>query len=610
MKKRILTLITLLIVILNISSATAVYQDDSLTVVLQNKVLTISGTGTITEKVILQCRVRGVEELIIEDGITRIGAYAFSDCRDLKNVVIGNSVEEIAECAFRGCNLRTIVMGTAIKRIAKNSFGGFYHSEGFWPITLYRPKVFWLGETPPEGYDYVDSYVNYAPNNSYSELRATLVYPLLEHTFEVGGIRYIPRSLTDQTCDVFDYDPVYLSDSISHISIDSIVEYKGKQFKVQNINPYAFYECKKLKSICIDIAGDIEFRAFSYCNNLEELTITHALTIGYEAFFANYKLKKVSLDPRIKRIEKKAFQACICLTNFIIPDSVSVLNMFMLKDCYSLESIVIHKHIKEVQENVFDECTKLLLLTIEDRVDPLLFTITDYRHSFDATRVDSLYIGANIVVDTLRNGKYPPLFSNTTLRSVRIGGMKTRIEKNEFAWCLNLANVYIGNSVKEIGKRAFCGCHSLQNVIIPDSICVIEEEAFKYCASMKSITLGANLQKIHSHVFATSREMREIICKAEVPPHCFPNALDGIDKAKCKLIVPDSSVKAYKNADGWKEFFDINGITTNVNVVHAENEKMVKVYTLNGILISVGKSIPKFLPKGIYIVNGKKMVVQ
>lgn len=44
-----------------------------------------------------------IESIVIPDGITRIQANAFTDCTNLKNVDLGNTVKSIDKGAFAGC---------------------------------------------------------------------------------------------------------------------------------------------------------------------------------------------------------------------------------------------------------------------------------------------------------------------------------------------------------------------------------------------------------------------------------------------------------------------------------------------------------------------------
>ena len=61
--------------------------------------------------------------------------------------------------------------------------------------------------------------------------------------------------------------------------------------------------------------------------------------------------------------------------------------------------------------------------------------------------------------------------------------------------------------------------------------------------------------------------------------------------------------------------FSINGVvdnTTGINQTIVDNQgpQNADIYTVNGQLVRAGSSSIEGLPKGIYIVNGKKLVVR
>ena len=76
--------------------------------------------------------------------------------------------------------------------------------------------------------------------------------------------------------------------------------------------------------------------------------------------------------------------------------------------------------------------------------------------------------------------------------------------------------------------------------------------------------------------------------------------------------MPKNSVDAYKKANGWKEFFLIEGTTTGIiNNIYNKIEN-VDVYTIDGIKRLSKASVNEInaLPKGIYIINGKKIIIK
>lgn len=108
----------------------------NLTWTLENGVLTISGTGKM-DRYGYNSKPDGsgvtsapwgeyyeaIERVVIENGVTSIGYYAFSGCTSLASIVIPDSVELIGNDAFSGCSsLETVTLGNGLKTIGGNAF--------------------------------------------------------------------------------------------------------------------------------------------------------------------------------------------------------------------------------------------------------------------------------------------------------------------------------------------------------------------------------------------------------------------------------------------------------------------------------------------------------
>ena len=449
--------------------------------------------------------------------------------------------------------------------------------------------------------------IHYVANDLYKSLSNKKVYPYLSSIFEVNGIKYVPVSLSERTCDAIDC--AYTGEPYE-VKINKKVNYKGIDMTVREINPYTAYNCTKIKKAYIDIEGSIGNEAFNRCANLSTVNIAKVNYIGKGAFsgctnlvsvdikagnnigesaFSNCSsLITLSLDNKITSLGEDAFRGCINLTQFIIPDSVTILNYDLLKDCASLKSIRIHKGIKVIYD-AFRGCTNLSTLIIEDR-NTSLYLSSYYSQNplFEDCKLDSAYIGGKIVYDTSRNDGYSPFYRNTSLRTVKISDAETTIYDNEFYGCTNLQNVSIGDNVTSIGKWAFSGCSSLKN-----------------------FTFGSGLQSIGQEAFSDCINITQISSEAVVPPTCGVNALDDINKWNCKLFVPKANINAYKQAPQWEEFFFIESTTGITNTVY-NKAGLADVYTIDGTkrLSKASTDEINALPKGVYIVNGKKIIIK
>ena len=142
-----------------------------------------------------------------------------------------------------------------------------------------RPeKVTWLCNTPPEGYADAQGSVNYVANTSYKSLDNVKVYPYLSSLFEVGGIKYVPVSPSERTCEAIDC----AYDTTNVVRIGRTVNYQGVEMTVEDIRPYVCYDNDHVKALHLDgYVGDIGDEAFYDCDSLADVTILN--TVGTSA---------------------------------------------------------------------------------------------------------------------------------------------------------------------------------------------------------------------------------------------------------------------------------------------------------------------------------------
>ena len=117
----------------------------------------------------------------------------------------------------------------------------------------------------------------------------------------------------------------------------------------------------------------------------------------------------------------------------------------------------------------------------------------------------------------------------------------------------------IPNSVTSIGESAFCVCWSLTSVTIPNSVTSIGMMAFDGCSSLTSVTIPNSVTSIGMMAFAGCSSLTSITCEAVTPPTCGDYCFAGVDKS-IPLYVPVESVAAYKAANEWHEFTNIQAI--------------------------------------------------
>ena len=155
--------------------------------------------------------------------------------------------------------------------------------------------------------------------------------------------------------------------------------------------------------------------------------------------------------------------------------------------------------------------------------------------------------------------------------------------------------------VTEIGEGAFENNEELTDVSIPSSITSIGDKAFKGCSNLKSITVYISIPIDLS--VATARRM---MTRAD-----GSSIFEGVDKATCILYVPEGSVELYKTAPVWCEFQNILAIgSTGIKEILMTDGESYDIYNLQGRKVKVKATSLEGLPRGVYIINGKKTILK
>lgn len=333
---------------------------------LNGTVLTISGFGAMGNycgykaPFFLKARPWGkyITKVIIENGVTNIGGYAFGDCANLKSIVIADSVTEIEPNAFAECKgLTSIDIPNSVKSIGISSFE---RCENLTNVTIPN-SVTNIGEG---AFIMCNSFTNITIPESVTSI-GDLAFDECDNLASIT----LPDSVTSIGESTFNrcksLTSITIPDSVTEIGTGAFSECDKLERvvlgnSINNIGAYAFEKCKNLTSITIPKSvTSIGKSAFWGCEALTSIEIPDSVvSLGGSAFGKCSNLTTITLSKNLKCIDS-AFNYCTNLKSIIIPNSVTCIGSNAFYKCSSLESISIPNSVTSIENSAFYSCSRL-----------------------------------------------------------------------------------------------------------------------------------------------------------------------------------------------------------------------------------------------------------
>lgn len=194
---------------------------------------------------------------------------------------------------------------------------------------------------------------------------------------------------------------------------------------------------------------------------------------------------------------------------------------------------------------------------------PLLFI--NKKNEFNSFPTWKRYVGKgmSILFVGLLSGQSANAQNFRTLRDVKVNETVldlsqtdcTVIPRNAMHSCHRLTSLILPPKLDSIGTQAFFACDGISGKLhFPATTRVVDASAFNSCKQLTELVFDGST-RIGTFAFANCRGLREVRLSAVTPPVCADNAFDGIDLSRVKLTVPAKAKKAYRSAQGWRNFF-------------------------------------------------------
>ena len=188
-------------------------------------------------------------------------------------------------------------------------------------------------------------------------LAVLLSLPMLAVKVEIDGIKYELVAESKQAT-VVSRSGKYSGE----IVIPESVEHEGSAYRVTSIGYQAFYYDSNLNSVTIpNSVESIETDAFSHCSGLTSVTIGNSVTVIEQGAFNGCSgLTSVTIPNSVTKIGNFAFLRCTGLTSVTIPNSVTKIGWDAFEGCSGLTSVTIGNGVTYIGTSAFGHCNELL----------------------------------------------------------------------------------------------------------------------------------------------------------------------------------------------------------------------------------------------------------
>lgn len=443
----------------------------------KEQLLTLLGAGAIPNYPIAETPWQEfreqIESIVLEEGVTRIGDYAFYDCTALKSVEIPEGVTQIGESAFACCqSLESVTIPGSVTEIGEGAF------------------------------------------ESCSDL---LVLELTSGLKHVGAFAF---------SECFSLKALDLPDTVERIDRSAFTGAALQELvipsNVQEIGDNAFNGCIRLSSLTLSEGiRVIEEMAFSNCSDLTEVLIPASVERLGDGVFADclamtqiavapesehfvvqdnilyskdmsvllhYPAAKeeqeFTLPEEVRKIASLAFASNYFLTDVTLGDHLEEVGSYTFARCYGLTYMYLPPQTTRLGVAPFHDCTALLEIEV-DLSNPCYSSLCGIIYNEEQTQLIQYPAGicaeSYRVPDTVQEIAEYACYDAQYLEVLKIPAGVRKIGDMAFAFCDNLCDVEIrvaDPAQIEVGMMAFFSVAGTPRTLrVPQGSCKLYEKS-------------------------------------------------------------------------------------------------------------------------------------
>ena len=450
----------------------------------------------------------------LSDSVTSIGGYAFKNCKKLTEIVIPSAVTKIGESAFYDCGITEIVIPSKVAQIGDYAFSRDTKLK----------KISFEGDAPSIG------------AHTFYGVTAAVTYPADNNTWNDAAKKQYGGTLTwnnktddnKQQCGKKAYWEV--KDGVLTISGEGAVD----DYDSAKQRPWNESAAEITKVVVEDGITTVGNFAFYGMVNLAEVELADSVTVmGAYSFKNCSNIEQITLPQNLTEIKDSAFYGCTRLANITIPAKVTKIDDYVFSRNVQLNQVKFEGSAPTIAAHAFSGVVAVVTYPSDDAswtsdMKKNYGGTLDWKESGEKQQCGktaywevkdgTLTISGSGAVDNYDSAKQRPWNeSSLEINKVVVEDGITSVGDFAFYGMTNLAEIVLADSVTSIGTYAFKNCSSLKEIILPKELTEIKESAFYGCAKLTSIAMPETVKKIGDYAFSRCTALKAISFKGDAP---------------------------------------------------------------------------------------------
>ena len=424
---------------------------DGFTWSFEDGVLVIEGSGAMqnftSSTTPWNAYIRELEKVVISEGITSIGNWAFFGST-ASEFVLPSSLVSIGDHAFDQCsNLTQITLPTSLESIGEQAF---YFCRFLTEIEI------------PDSVKTLDAGVFYGCKR-------------------LASVK-LPSALSTIPMEAF-----YGCSALAEIDLPDTLT---------AIQTGAFKNCSALREIVIpNSVTDLFGNAFQGCTALESVSLPSALKVlTGGVFYGCSALKTIALPNALETIQSSAFAKCSALEEIHLPASVNSVDDFAFINCSSLQKISVDEQnasYSSIDGHLYNK-EKTILVRYAPAANDTVFAVPDTLEEIGTYACHGAVNLKRLILSdsTVLIGE-SAFYECAALESIEFGENLECIDDDAFSGCASLKSVVLPESLQVLGSCAFQGCLSMTSLVFLGCPTQIGMLAFDGCTSLCDVDIEA-----------------------------------------------------------------------------------------------------------------------